>query len=94
MYPARPANYLTGDEIVSDYGQHVLDKLLSANVEPTSRIIDDCYNVVEYRATEIITDEDGFDAHISIQYLQDKDVVAQCDDLGSLDWVDPVFYVN
>ena len=89
MYAATKTNAKTSNEIVSLYGKDVLNQLLSLNVDFSNRVIDDCYNVDEFSNTLVVGDN-----IIEICYLQNKDEIANCNDLSDLSWDNPVFYIN
>jgi hypothetical protein len=86
-YFSRP---LSREEVVAILGEGPVDKVEAENCELTGRVSADldCNNEVEFSATYAIKDEDSEWGFISITayYYQDKDVVAETEDLGNLDW--------
>lgn len=81
---------LSREEVVEILGEEAVNKVESENCDFTNAVSAelDCNNEVEFSATYTIKQEDPEWGFISITayYYQDKDVVAETEDLGNLDW--------
>ena len=94
MYDPIPADRISDEgEVIKIVGQDNVDRVLKINCEPTGRVIDNCYNVVEFSASLPCETLKGDEVHLVVYYLESKDDVEYADDLGMLDWDDYSFEI-
>ena len=94
MYPSIKSHSFNESSARAIYGNLAVDTVLRQNCEPTSRVIDDCFGVVEFSATcdiskikNVEADEDT----LTVLYLVDKDDFLNCDSYDQLDFTDYTF---
>jgi hypothetical protein len=73
------------ESIVEIFGEKIILKLERTNCEPTSRLMDDCDEVVEFAACIDAIDCDGNDAVITAYYYQDAEDVTKLEN-DDLHW--------
>jgi len=86
MYPAIKSNAINETEARKIVGDANVDAVLALNCEPTSRVIDDVYEVVEMSASINCQDQEGNDVTLVVLYLVDADGFSETEDLGNLDY--------
>lgn len=80
---------LSRAEAVALLGAEAVDKVERENCEHTNRVSADldCANEAEFSASVSLPgDEDWDGICLTAYYYQDKDVAAETEDLGGLDW--------
>lgn len=94
MYQAIKSYAIDETEARELAGNEAVDNVLKENCEFTSRVIDDCYNVLEMSASVDFVDKDGEDHILTILYLIDKTEAMKTDDLGDLDYSNYTFTID
>lgn len=93
-YPAIKASAMSETEARQNVGDVLVDKVLDQNCEPTSRVIDDCYSVIEMSASVDFVNSNGDEQTLTVLYMIDKSSFEDCDDLGDLSYDDRTFVID
>jgi hypothetical protein len=94
MYSAIKTNAINEAAAREEFGDTAVDYLLTINCDFTNRVIGRCYGVTEMSASIEAPDKSGEERTLEVLYLVDSDSLADCDDLGSLDYSDYTFVLD
>jgi len=85
-------NLITREEVVKLVGEQLVSSVENERCDFTNRCTED--GSVEFSGVVEFEDEDGFRRTLHAYYYQGAEAVAECDDMGSLDWEVAGFQIN
>lgn len=78
--------HLTREQAVAIVGEAAVLAAEADNCDYTNRVMPDNDSRVEFVGAAKATDRDGVPCTAWVYYYQEASTLAECDDLGALDW--------